>query len=169
MIIIFSKFSGRKLDELYLLLSGIRKIMYPFMCRDSSLGMKSYACSLAEEYVPQQARHTQPKTYDPTVHMSGRHNFCVVVVKWEDEEVMRKWRTIIWMSLSWTLVKYSNTFQINHAASKVGIQVGLNHITLLSCWIFYVLKWNSLLELAKHFALLWTLIIGFTSFNPKRL
>ena len=54
--------------------------MYPFMCRDSSLRMKSYACSLAEEYVPQQVLHAQPKTYDPLVCMSGKHNFCVVVV-----------------------------------------------------------------------------------------
>lgn len=50
------------------------------MCRDSSLRMKSYACSLAEEYVPQQVLHAQPKTYDPLVCMSGKHNFCVVVV-----------------------------------------------------------------------------------------
>ena len=146
MIIILSRYSSRKLNELYLLLSSIIKIMHPFMCRDSSLGMKSYACSLAEEYVPQQALHTQLKTYDPTVHMSGRHNFCVVAVKWEDEELMMKWRTTIWMSLFWTLVKYSNIFQINHAASKVGVQVGLNHITLLSCWIFCVLKWKIPLE-----------------------
>ena len=51
------------------------------MCRDSSLGVKSYACLLAEEYGPQQALHTQPKTYDPSVRTSGRHNFCVVAVK----------------------------------------------------------------------------------------
>lgn len=50
------------------------------MCRDSSLGMKSYACSLTEEYVPQQVLHAKPKTYDPIVHMSGKHNFSIVVV-----------------------------------------------------------------------------------------
>lgn len=80
MIIILSKSSHRKLNELYLLLSGIIKIMYLFMCRDSSLGMKSYACSLTEEYVPQQVLHAKPKTYDPIVHMSGKHNFSIVVV-----------------------------------------------------------------------------------------
>lgn len=50
------------------------------MCRDSSLGMKSYACSLTEECVPQQVLHAKPKTYDPIVHMSGKHNFSIVVV-----------------------------------------------------------------------------------------
>lgn len=50
------------------------------MRRDSSLGMKSYACSLTEEYVPQQVLHAKPKTYDPIVHMSGNHNFSIVVV-----------------------------------------------------------------------------------------
>lgn len=54
--------------------------MYPFMCRDNSLGMKSYACSLTEEYVPQQVLQAKPKTYDPIVHMSGKHNFFIVVV-----------------------------------------------------------------------------------------
>lgn len=49
------------------------------MCRDSSLGTRSYACSLTEEYVPQQVLHAKPKTYDPIVHMSGKHNFSIVV------------------------------------------------------------------------------------------
>lgn len=50
------------------------------MCQDSSLGMKSYACLLTEEYVPQQVLHAKPKTCDPIVHMSGKHNFSIVVV-----------------------------------------------------------------------------------------
>lgn len=74
------KSSHRKLNELYLLISDIIKIMYPIMCQDSSLGMKSYACLLTEEYVPQQVLHAKPKTCDPIVHMSGKHNFSIVVV-----------------------------------------------------------------------------------------
>lgn len=50
------------------------------MCRDSSLGMKSYACLLTEEYVLQQVLHAKPNTCHPFVHMSGKHNFPIVVV-----------------------------------------------------------------------------------------
>lgn len=81
MVIILSISSHRKLNELNLLLSGVIKVMYPFICRDSSLRIKSYACSLTEEYVPQQVLHAKPKTYDPIVHMSGKDNFSIVVAK----------------------------------------------------------------------------------------
>lgn len=58
------------------------------------------------------------------------------------------------MFLLHTLVKYSDTLQINHASSKVGIQVWLNITFLLNFLYFEIeISLEFFLRMGKTFAL----------------